>query len=669
MGTETFHAKKDNFRVVGLLCLFVSVGLMFGYINSHNDWFEWTFNAYGLLSSLAAVILAVVLVAVLKKGVKNEARTWYILYLVAGIVSSVAEACQRFSAHPEAAVFFASTISLGMNVASIALYLFAIAYTQTTALRNGLRVPIAFITYALVVFFYGHNGLIYQNGADQMVYSPWGYNNQPGPLFWIDLIWIMFPFIAASVILVKYRMRSKNALVRKQILFYIVASTLPIVLGMITDGLLPALRVRTPMMAMLISALSAVIIYIGTYRYKFFQIDPTILSDNILDTMKEAVVVTNQDFGVEFTNREARELFNLDEKTRVLSDLFPENTWLQVQAHLIEGKPLSQEFGHLMVKRQDGKEVPVQIASSPLQASMGYSAFVLVLSDITTLATSYNDLQASAERIKGLLAESQQLQKQLADEKANVEHTVEVRTQELRDAQAKLQTNEQMKNEFIALSSHNLRTPLSIIKGSLQMLDDGSLPPDKQSMMKSMGAGVQRLDDFIRDLLEIVSLESSSTVEAKPERLDTIVQPVVAEFQMYAVGKQITLNTQLHADDAMISANASLIQNCVRNLLNNALKFTKEQGRIEVVTGVEGERVKISVQDTGVGIKPEEIPLLFTKFHRGTSYQQYDYEGVGVALYITKLIVERHGGSIEVTSELDKGSDFTIYLPIYKNVL
>lgn len=109
---------------------------------------------------------------------------------------------------------------------------------------------------------------------------------------------------------------------------------------------------------------------------------------------------------------------------------------------------------------------------------------------------------------------------------------------------------------------------------------------------------------------------------------------------------------------------AANMRSALGNLIDNAIKFTKAGGTITIESRVESGNVVFKVSDTGVGISKSEMPKLFTKFHRGTSTLSYDYEGIGIGLYLSKLIIEEHGGKVEAESELGKGSTFTAYLPV-----
>jgi signal transduction histidine kinase len=106
------------------------------------------------------------------------------------------------------------------------------------------------------------------------------------------------------------------------------------------------------------------------------------------------------------------------------------------------------------------------------------------------------------------------------------------------------------------------------------------------------------------------------------------------------------------------------VRSAIWNLIDNAIKFTPEGGEVLLKVSETDGMVAISVADNGIGISQEEMPKLFTKFHRATSVTVYDYEGTGIGLYASKIIVEEQGGKISVTSEEGKGSTFTIYLPI-----
>jgi signal transduction histidine kinase len=108
------------------------------------------------------------------------------------------------------------------------------------------------------------------------------------------------------------------------------------------------------------------------------------------------------------------------------------------------------------------------------------------------------------------------------------------------------------------------------------------------------------------------------------------------------------------------------MRSALGNILDNAIKFNKEDGAVTVRASAADGALTFVVADTGIGIRPEEMPKLFTKFHRGTSTLNYDYEGAGIGLYLTKLIIDKHGGRIDVESQTGKGATFTVHLPVMR---
>ncbi|HEX5448026.1 MAG TPA: ATP-binding protein, partial [Candidatus Saccharimonadales bacterium] len=144
--------------------------------------------------------------------------------------------------------------------------------------------------------------------------------------------------------------------------------------------------------------------------------------------------------------------------------------------------------------------------------------------------------------------------------------------------------------------------------------------------------------------------------------LNEMLGGISREYDGLAKSKGVIFKTNIQNGDTRILSSQFLIAQAVRNLLDNALKFTPEQGTVELDASV-GQKVMIQVRDSGIGIKPEELPKLFTKFHRGSETLVYNYEGTGIGLYVTKLIIEEQKGTIRAESKLGVGSTFTIELP------
>ena len=251
-------------------------------------------------------------------------------------------------------------------------------------------------------------------------------------------------------------------------------------------------------------------------------------------------------------------------------------------------------------------------------------------------------------------------------ERAN--RQLEDANRELNEANAKLRELSEMKEEFLALTTHDLRSPLTVISGVINFFTSGrlgDLTPEQKNMVSMMERNTQNLIELVNDLLDASKLESGTM------RLDMSaieLAPLVAELreQMLPMAreKEITLAESLPAGLPALRADRAKLRRVLVNLLSNALKFTPRGGRVEVTAAQEDGVVRVSVADTGVGIPPEDLARLFDKYEQARSRATRSEKGTGLGLYITRQLVELHGGEISVTSEVGKGSTFSFTVPI-----
>ncbi|MGD0284647.1 MAG: HAMP domain-containing sensor histidine kinase [Candidatus Saccharimonadales bacterium] len=251
------------------------------------------------------------------------------------------------------------------------------------------------------------------------------------------------------------------------------------------------------------------------------------------------------------------------------------------------------------------------------------------------------------------------------DEIGYLANSVNTMSEHLQADIAKLQEVDSLKNEFITITSHNLRTPLSIIRGNIDLLDSASLAPNIAKIIHSINISASQLGAFAEDMLTIASIEANNKAITPQDTTiaDLVTANLQETFNSMAKQKNINLNWHIHDPAAVVSVSPSHIQSVIRNLVDNAVKFTNEGGSVDFKIAIQNAALVITVHDTGIGISDDEQTKLFTKFHRGTNIMQYDYAGTGIGLYVTKLIVEAQHGSIQVESELGKGATFTVIIP------
>lgn len=623
----------------GTLGVIVFLGFLIGRVLLEPAQFALEFNPYAVASAVAVIATLGVLTLVLRQGTNAEANGWFVMYTLAALATGVAEFFMRSSVHPVGAVFWEQLIGVGMALAPVALFLFVLAYTQGTALRHVFVAPMLILTAVLVAFMYGNNDLIFGSNPTEAVRYLWSWATLPGPWFPLDLAWIFTLFLIAMVLLFRFYRTTHSPLLKRQSWYFFWVFVIPFTAGAIMDGLLPLIGiVNLPNVAVFVNAVAVVLIYRGVRKYRLLQVDPTTMAQNILRTMREAVVVARSDLRLEFTNQEAEKLLgvSIGKRERTLDSLFPKSTWTQIEDHLHNGTPLSNEIGQLNAYTSNGTTIPIQVSTSTIMEGKDYQAYILVLSDIRQITASYK----------------------------TIERIVEQRTKELQEAQDRLQAEDRLKREFIALSSHNLGTPLSIMQGSVQLIKTAEDASQREQLLHMLENGIKRLAEFVDEMSAISTLESGGQLDAKPITVGSVVEPLMEETAAFSSAKRLAFRTELDNADATINGNQLWLRSCIRNLLDNALKFT-EKGSIALTTKTADGFAEISVSDTGIGIEKAELPLLFTKFHRGTDFERYDYDGEGLGLYLTKLIVEQHGGRITVESQLGKGSTFTVHLPLH----
>jgi len=226
---------------------------------------------------------------------------------------------------------------------------------------------------------------------------------------------------------------------------------------------------------------------------------------------------------------------------------------------------------------------------------------------------------------------------------------------------------EQMKNEFIASVSHELKTPLTIIKEATDLVVDeipGKIVEGQRDILTTAQENIDRLSNIINSLLDISRIESGKLkLYTKPVNMSELIKNTVSDFKYLAEQKGILLDYKVTQDKVDISCDADKIRQVLVNLIFNALKFTSQDGRIKVICNENGNEVIVSVQDTGIGISEENIPRLFDRFIQFDRKSGPGEKGTGLGLVISKGIVELHKGRVWVESKLNKGSEFYFSLP------
>ena len=223
---------------------------------------------------------------------------------------------------------------------------------------------------------------------------------------------------------------------------------------------------------------------------------------------------------------------------------------------------------------------------------------------------------------------------------------------------------DRVKSEFVSVVSHDLRSPLTTIRGYVDLLPRvGPLTPQQAEFVNRMGQSMKTVTDLIGDLLDIGRVEAGLDQEAIPCRMDSILQRAVDAVQIAIDEKQHELTLDIAPDLPLVLGSARRLGQVATNLLNNAVKYTPDSGKIKATLKAEGAYVMLSVADNGIGIPLEDQPYIFNKFYRVQSEATANILGSGLGLSIVKTVVDKHGGRVWVESAPGQGSTFTVLLP------
>jgi len=261
----------------------------------------------------------------------------------------------------------------------------------------------------------------------------------------------------------------------------------------------------------------------------------------------------------------------------------------------------------------------------------------------------------------------------LADEAAIAIHNAGLHQQmrrhadELAAALARQKDLDRLQGEFIQNVSHELRSPLAIIRGYTEMLRDGELgelQPEQQQPVAIIARRALMLSDLVKDITLILEAEARP-VEQELVALDEMVYMAVGDFRIAADQAGLSLKAEVDQDLPPVMGSSTYLRRVLDNLLSNAIKFTPEGGEIAVHARQEKDRIVLEVADTGIGIPSDQLERIFERFYQVDGSARRKYGGVGLGLALVRELARLHGGQVTVESQVGEGSTFSITLPAF----
>lgn len=231
----------------------------------------------------------------------------------------------------------------------------------------------------------------------------------------------------------------------------------------------------------------------------------------------------------------------------------------------------------------------------------------------------------------------------------------------------RLRELEKIRTEFVANVSHELKTPITSIKGFVETLSDGAVdqPEDRARFLSIISKQTDRLNAIIDDLLSLSRIERQterSQISLQPEPIRPVLESSAQACEIKAANRKVRLRLEATGDRQVI-ANARLLEQAVTNLIDNAIKYSEPEGAVTIGADDDGDYVVIRVADRGTGIAEEHLPRLFERFYRVDGSRSRALGGTGLGLAIVKHIVLAHQGEVSVESELGRGSTFYLRIP------
>jgi signal transduction histidine kinase len=236
--------------------------------------------------------------------------------------------------------------------------------------------------------------------------------------------------------------------------------------------------------------------------------------------------------------------------------------------------------------------------------------------------------------------------------------------QEIENAYNELSLQEHRRSEFLTTLAHEIRTPLTTANGFMQLIQSGNMTgPALQMGLSKVGGGLERIVSLVNDLLFVQEMELIEPT-VRPVDLPELIKTVAEELETPAANNDLTITVNLPEVMPKVEADPDGLIRAMRALLDNAIKFSPNGGEIVIDVVVSDDHLEVAFRDPGIGIEPEFLPKIFERFEHQEKRGDQLFGGIGLGLSIAQHLIESIGGKITVQSEVDKGSVFTVRLPV-----
>jgi PAS domain S-box-containing protein len=387
----------------------------------------------------------------------------------------------------------------------------------------------------------------------------------------------------------------------------------------------------------------------------------------ILQNVADPILVTDGKSNIILMNRQAEDLFDLTDVTRHDQTMVQRvrNNDTKVTSFISDfalTKDRARRAQVSLVRPSTGAPLPMEMISGKIFDERGEPmAIVSVLHDRTKEV------------------ENERLYEELKRFSAELEDRVREATRDLEERNIRLQWQSQelekayrLKSEFLANMSHELRTPINALIGYTALMLDriyGDLTAKQEEGLHRIQVSSQHLLALINDILDLAKIEAGKMpVHLERLSLNDLLHDVAAQMEPMVKRKGLEFIVQLPAEPVYMETDRTKVRQIVLNLISNAVKFTA-QGSVSISARANGQDVRIAVSDTGIGIRPQDLEVIFEEFRQVDQSRTREYGGTGLGLSITRKLIALLGGNIAVASQYGRGSTFTVTLPLASEAL
>ena len=400
---------------------------------------------------------------------------------------------------------------------------------------------------------------------------------------------------------------------------------------------------------------------IAVVRYRLSDIDITLATNSLLDSIDDPVIVIDNDNAIRYANQAARFLFFVLSKERIL------NNTIDV---LVEDKQFAVDVISALVHKKSGtvdlqftdasrNTRHLELTITPIKDKTGYAiAHACVFHDITERQLAEAVLQQAHEHLENRVVDRTKALLKEIKEHQKTETS-------LRNAKSIAENASKAKSSFVSTMSHEIRTPLNGILGMTQLLLDTDLNTEQKGFAETINKSGKLLMSLINDILDFSKIEAGRLdIHNKPENIQNLLRDILDIFIDQAKRKNLELSVNIDENvPIFLEIDAKRIKQILINLIGNAIKFTTV-GTVMVKVHKEIDYIVLSVIDTGIGIDLEKTNNIFDSFSQADTSVTRNYEGTGLGLAISKKLTEMMGGQIGVESKTEHGSRFWFTLPI-----